>query len=147
MIAAWRMYSTAIPHDACIVLSSRMMHVLYCHPARFYKKPHRFGGEVLYLYCSLAALKRALRLLERPQANGTATGKKTSDFGLTLNYRFGKVSMLAETVYFLRKNSINLSTFCGKESINLSTFSRKRPTVYYFFTKTLQALQTLHIRE
>ena len=52
MIAAWRMYSTVIPHDACIVLSSCMMHVLYFHPARFYKKPHRFGGEVLYLYCS-----------------------------------------------------------------------------------------------
>lgn len=70
MIAAWHMYSTVIPHDACIVMLSRMMHVLYCHPARLYKKPHRFGGEVFYLYCSLAAL-------ERTQATGTATGKKT----------------------------------------------------------------------
>ena len=83
MVAVSRMYSTAIPHDACIVLSSCMMHVLYCHPARFYKRPHRFGGEVLYLYCSLAALERALGLLERPQATGTATGKKQK------NYRFG----------------------------------------------------------
>ena len=77
MVAVSRMYCTVIPHDACIVLSSCMMHVLYFHPARFYKKPHRFGGEVLYLYCSLAALKRALRLLERPQEKN----EKTTDLG------------------------------------------------------------------
>lgn len=80
MVAVSRMYSTVIPHDACIVLSSCMMHVLYFHPARFYKRPHRFGGEVFYLYCSLAALERALGLLERPQATGTATEKKQKNF-------------------------------------------------------------------
>ena len=67
MVAVSRMYSTAIPHDACI----------YCHPARFYKRPHRFGGEVFYLYCSLAALERALGLLERPQGKN----EKTTDLG------------------------------------------------------------------
>ena len=77
MVAVWRMYSTVIPHDACIVLSSRTRHVLYCHLARFYKKPHRFGGEVFYLYCSLAALERALGLLERPQGKN----EKTTDLG------------------------------------------------------------------
>ena len=92
MVAVWRMYSchparcmycTVILHDACIVLSSRMMHILYCHPARFYKRPHRFGGEVFYLYCSLAALERALGLLERPQLLEQPQGKneKTTDLG------------------------------------------------------------------
>ena len=64
--------------------------------------------------------------------------------GLTLNYRFGKVSMLAETVYFLRKNSINLSTFaekkvltcllfCGKDR-QFGTFSQKRYKRYKRYT-------------
>ena len=75
MVAVSCMYSTVSPHDACIVLSSCMMHVLYCHPARFYKRPHRFGGEVFYLYCSLAALERALGLLERPQLLEQPQGK------------------------------------------------------------------------
>ena len=159
MIAAWRMYSTVIPHDACIVLSSCMMHVLYCHPARcMYCTviPHDSTRNLI-----ASAVRFFIYIVRWQPWNGLQgywnarsywnshrrKNKKTSDFGLTLNYRFGKVSMLAETVYFLRKNSINLSTFCGKESINLSTFSRKRPTVCYFFTKTLQTLQTLHIRE
>ena len=77
MVAVSRMYSTAIPSDACIVLSSCMMHVLYCHPARFYKRPHRFGGEVFYLYCSLEALEWDLGLLERPQGKN----EKTTDLG------------------------------------------------------------------
>ena len=122
------------------------MHVLYCHPARFYKRPHRFGGEVFYLYCSLAALEWVLGLLERPQATGTATekNKKTSDFGLTLNYRFWEVPMLAETVYFLRKNSINLSTFGEKKLLTcllfrgkdrqFITFSQKRYKRYKRYT-------------
>ena len=62
----------------------------------------------------------------------------------TLNYRFGEVSMLAETVYFLRKNSINLSTFaekkvltcllfCGKDR-QFGTFSQKRYKRYKRYT-------------
>lgn len=73
MVAVWRMYSTVISHDACT----------YCHPARFDKRPHRFGGEVFYLYCSLAALERVLGLLERPQLLEQPQEKKQK------NYRFG----------------------------------------------------------
>ena len=148
MVAVWRMYSchparcmycTVILHDACIVLSSRTILQETSSLRRW--------GSLFVLFVGSPET--------RFRATGTTAGywndrrKKTKKLPIrfTLNYRFGEVSMLAETVYFLRKNSINLSTFCGKESTNLSTFLRKRPTVWYFFTKTLQALQTLHIRE
>ena len=115
-----------------------MMHVLYCHPARFYKRPHRFGGEVFYLYCSLAALERALGLLERPQATGTATEKKqkTTDLGKCLCLRrlstfLGKIVLTC--LLFAEKKVLTCLLFCGKDR-QFVTFSQKRYKRYKRYT-------------
>ena len=122
MVAVSCMYSTVIPHDACIVLSSRTI-------LQETSSLRRWGFLFILFVGSPGTGFRA---------TGTPAGKKRKNyrFGLTLNYRFGEVSMLAETVYFLRKNSINLSTFaekkvltcllfCGKDR-QFVTFSQKR---------------------
>ena len=127
MVAVWRMYSTVIPHD-----STRD---LIASAVRFFIYIVRWQP-----WNGFQGYWNARRLLEQPQEKN----KKTSDFGLTLNYRFGKVSILAETVYFLRKNSINLSTFaekkvltcllfCGKDR-QFGTFSQKRYKRYKRYT-------------
>ena len=139
MVAVWRMYSchparcmycTVILHDACIVLSSRTI-------LQETSSLRRWGFLFILFVGSPGTGFRA---------TGTPAGKKRKNyrFGLTLNYRFGEVSMLAETVYFLRKNSINLSTFaekkvltcllfCGKDR-QFVTFSQKRYKRYKRYT-------------